>query len=343
MSGAKSLLAPLGALYGFGAHLKNVAYDRGWCAEYRAGPPVVCVGNITAGGNGKTPLVMWLVEALRKRGHRPAVLSRGYGGTIAGPAAVSGEHEAREVGDEPLMMARRGGFSVVVSRDRVAGARFVAERGLGDLIVLDDGFQHRRLFRECNVLAVNVADDEACELFLRGGCLPAGRWREPLEDGLRRVHCSVLNVRSPERRESPLMAEVRSVLIAHGPVFRSTLTPVGLFDCETGNAVEPPPRVVALSAIAAPEGFVATIRAMGMSVSATASLPDHAGIGSATLTRLRARHAVPIVCTEKDAVKIPRGAGAGILVLRAELEIKDGEKLADFVIARCSAARSSSS
>jgi tetraacyldisaccharide 4'-kinase len=140
-----TLLLPLAWLFSFLVFLRRLAYRRGWLHAIHVGVPVIVVGNITAGGSGKTPLVIWLANALRARGLRPGVVSRGYGGSASGCVDVDRRSDPREVGDEPLLIHYKTGVPVVVGRDRVAAARTLLALHPGiDVILSDDGLQHYR-------------------------------------------------------------------------------------------------------------------------------------------------------------------------------------------------------
>jgi len=143
------LLSPLAALFAAVSGARRLAYRRGWLTPVAVGVPVIIVGNITVGGSGKTPLTIWLVNRLRARGHRPGVVSRGYGGAARGCVEVQADSPPAEVGDEPLLIHLKTAAPVVVGRDRVAAARTLLARHPGvDVIVADDGLQHYRLQRD---------------------------------------------------------------------------------------------------------------------------------------------------------------------------------------------------
>ncbi|HET9463655.1 MAG TPA: tetraacyldisaccharide 4'-kinase [Thiobacillus sp.] len=169
------LLAPLAALFAAVSWLRRLAYRRSWLAAVAVGVPVVIVGNLTAGGSGKTPLVIWLVNWLRAQGYRPGVVSRGYGGTARGCVDVQPDSPPAQVGDEPLLIRVKTHAPVVVGRDRVAAARTLLARHPGvDVIVADDGLQHYRLQRDIELVVIDAATGLG-----NGWPLPAGPLREP--------------------------------------------------------------------------------------------------------------------------------------------------------------------
>ncbi|HRK79726.1 MAG TPA: tetraacyldisaccharide 4'-kinase, partial [Thiobacillus sp.] len=164
------LLSPLAALFAVISGARRLTYRRGWLTPVAVGVPVLVVGNITAGGSGKTPLTIWLVNWLRARGYRPGVVSRGYGGTARGCVDVQADSPPAEVGDEPLLIHLKTAAPVVVGRDRVAAARTLLARHPGvDVIVADDGLQHYRLQRDIELAVIDAASGLG-----NGWLLPAG-------------------------------------------------------------------------------------------------------------------------------------------------------------------------
>lgn len=169
-----SLLQPLAWLYQAAMRLRRNSYAWGLLARHRVGRPVVVVGNLTVGGTGKTPLVIWLARKLTARGLKVGLVSRGYGASAAQtPRPVNIESHWQDVGDEPLLLYRGTGCAIVVGRDRVAAARRLVAQGV-DVIIADDGLQHLRLARECEIVVIDGARG-----FGNGRLLPAGPLREP--------------------------------------------------------------------------------------------------------------------------------------------------------------------
>ena len=276
-----ALLAPLGWLFCGVAVLRALAYRRGWFVSEAVGVPVIMVGNLTVGGTGKTPLALWLVRHLRQRGLRPGIAMRGYGSNAGGaPRLVPADGDPFTLGDEPVLLAARGGCPVVVSADRVAAARLLATRHRCDVVVCDDGLQHYRLRRDCEIL---VVDGE--RRFGNGRCLPAGPLREPR----RRVRQADLVIVNGDAVDDP---------------FRFTLVPgqaVNLYDAARCQPLRDfaGARVTAVAGIGNPARFFAMLRHSGLDVEPH-PYPDHHRYSA---TDLSCWPAGPVLMTEKDAVK----------------------------------------
>src|SRR5882724_8223709 len=174
-----TLLAPLGALYG-----ASVAFKARRATPYDPGLPVICVGNLTAGGSGKTPIAIAIAETLRARGHSPYFLTCGYGGSTSGPALASRGHSAAVMGDEALLLARAA--PTIVARDRAAGARLAKEKG-ATVVVMDDGHQNFTLRKNLSLVVVDAQSG-----FGNGLQIPAGPLREPVGQGLARADAVIL-------------------------------------------------------------------------------------------------------------------------------------------------------
>lgn len=302
------MLAPLGALYAY-ATRRRLARP-GWQADV----PVVCVGNLTAGGTGKTPVVIALTQMLGAQGRAVQVVSRGYGGSLAGPVQVDERrHTAAQVGDEPLLLAA---FAPVwVARDRAAGVRAAQEAGAG-IVLLDDGLQNPSVIK---TRAIVVVDAETG--FGNGYCLPAGPLREPVTEGLTRADL-VLAIGSESARQS-FRAQWAQAL-AGKTVLGAALVPL-----ETGMQWQGL-RALAFAGIGRPQKFFDTLESLGVVLAGTNALDDHQLLGAALLTRLE-REAkalgAQLVTTEKDAVRLPRTMRAKVLTLPVRLSLEDPETL----------------
>jgi tetraacyldisaccharide 4'-kinase len=274
------LLSPLAALFFLLAGLRRLAYRRGWLRRTHLPVPVVVVGNLTVGGTGKTPLVAWIADYCRTAGLRPGIVSRGYGSMASAvPRTVRPDDAPVEVGDEPLLLARRTGVPVVVGSDRVAAARFlVAEYGV-NLVIADDGLQHYRLGRDVEVV---VVDGE--RRFGNGLYLPAG----PLREGKRRLKSVDFIVCNGCGRPGEYWMQLEGGDAA--PLGGGERTPLATF-------AERP--VHAVAGIGNPRRFFAMLRRAGLQV-IEHPFPDHHPFTAADLAFA---DGLPVLMTEKDAVK----------------------------------------
>lgn len=280
---AARILAPLGALYG------GVARRRLARAAPRAHLPVIVVGGLTAGGDGKTPLAIALAQRLRAAGERPAILTRGYGrkAAEASPFAVDPDrHDANDVGDEALLLAHAA--PTIVGADRIAGAK-LAERMGASVVVLDDGFHSRRIAPELTLIAID-SDYGAGN----GRCMPAGPLRAPLDAQL--AAADILVVIGDGARGRDIAAR------ASTPVVAAHLAP----DPDAADRIKGS-RVLAFAGIARPEKFFDMLEKCGAAVVARLPFDDHRRFTArdyATLSTLRQAHGARLVTTEKDAARM---------------------------------------
>ena len=296
-------LQPIGALYGW------TTASRMAQGGARAPAPVICVGNFTAGGSGKTPAAMALAQMLIADGRRAAFLSRGYGGERrSGPVQVDpGVHTAANVGDEPLLLARIA--PCWVGADRAHSAQLAVEAG-ADALVLDDGLQNPSLIKD---LAIAVVDGET--RFGNGLCLPAGPLRAPVASQARHVRALIL-----VGGDDAAAREVEAAALGK-PVLRATLEPDALAAAPMIGR-----EIVAFAGIARPEKFYATLRRVGAQVVATRDFPDHHLYLPREIEALMeeaARRGALLATTEKDRVRLSTKQARAILTLPVTLRFEE--------------------
>jgi tetraacyldisaccharide 4'-kinase len=291
------LLAPLAALYGAVAARRLSQRGRS------VGRPVICIGNPTVGGAGKTPTALAVGRMLAAAGERPVFLTRGYGGALAGPVEVDlAAHRACDVGDEPLLLAHAG--RTIVARDRVAGARMAPPNSV---IVMDDGFQNFQLAKDVSFVVVDAETG-----FGNGRLIPAGPLREPVGQGLARADAVVL-----------LGAGALRLPSFGGPIMRAELHPTAP-DRFAGRSV------FAMAGIGRPDKFFHTLQAMGASVVGTRAFPDHHRytlFEIEAVKQIAANAGALLVTTEKDYVRIDPNLRDGILCVPVHAVFADDPNL----------------
>ncbi|MEM6306668.1 MAG: tetraacyldisaccharide 4'-kinase [Pseudomonadota bacterium] len=300
-------LTPVGWLYA-AATARRV---RRGAQGYRAPCPVICIGNINAGGTGKTPTAMALAGILTGKGHKVMILTRGYGGALTGPVVVNPTtHCAANVGDEPLLLA---GFApTVVAKDRAAGARMIGDMG-ADVILMDDGFQSPAVIKDLSIVVVDAARG-----FGNGLCIPAGPLREPVVAGLARADMLLtIGDQAAQNRVTRNMPPSADL-----PRLQAALQPL-----PTGMPWQGM-RAYAFAGIGHPEKFFQTLRTAGVNLCGAVGLGDHDPISRTLFERLakQARDAnAQLVTTEKDAVRLPPDLRGQVLPFPVRLTWQDGD------------------
>jgi tetraacyldisaccharide 4'-kinase len=297
------LLRPLSALYTYAGarRIRNAQ-------PYKASVPVVCIGNLTLGGAGKTPIAAVVRQTLSEAGFRAATLSRGYGGTQAGPLQVAPDlHSFTDVGDEPLLLAKDG--PAFIARDRVAGAKAIVAAGL-EAIILDDGHQNPSLHKDLGFVVIDTA-----RAFGNRMVFPAGPLREPVAVGLARASAVIL------MGDAAANAAFARSLPFEGPILSAELTPL---------AAPPAGKLVAFAGIGRPAKVFNSLRAAGADVVDSVSFADHHPYTAADLASLLAlarEHEARLITTAKDAVRLPRAFAAEVDVWQVAARFHQPEAL----------------
>jgi tetraacyldisaccharide 4'-kinase len=344
--GERALLSPLYLFslpYGMGTRLRSLLFDVGLFQAKRLPCPVICVGNLTAGGTGKTPLVMWLAGVLAEKGLPVAILTRGYGGKKASASLLSDGKSIllsqEESGDEPYLMAQHlRETPILVGRDRFRNGQLaLAQFGIHGL-VLDDGFQHRSLRRDLDIVLIDASLG-----FGDGHLLPRGILREPLGH-LRRAHLFLLT--KVEDREACKPLETQLHDLHPVPIFHSHFEPVAFIGPQgeaKGLQAFQGKRVIALSGIGNPGYFSSQLNKRGITVTGEIIYPDHHVYTPRDVTSFgrRIKEADAIVTTEKDMVKLKNLdlSRLPVWALRIRFQIWEEEEFLKLVLRVFSKAR----
>lgn len=329
------LLRALSIPYGWATQCRNMLYDRGWVSQRRLPCRVVSIGNLTLGGTGKTPVTIAVTEALLAAGHRVAVLSRGYRRRSRTPRVlVSDGHKVLvgpdQAGDEPFLIAQRCPRAVVaVGADRYQLGRWVLEQCSVDCLVLDDGFQHRALYRDVDLLLVDATDEHGLRALV-----PAGRLREPVSAAARATALLVTRVEASADAQ-PIVSLIQQ---ATGRAVKPILirfTPQGFVDARNGSGVPidtvAGQRAVIFSGIGNAGAFRTSVLRQGLIVVDEVVFPDHHAYTMSDVNRVKARAerlgAPVLVTTEKDAVKLQAlpSLSMPVWAMRLDTHILEGE------------------
>jgi len=306
------LLWPFAKLFSYVVQLRKYCYAKNWFAKYKSAVPVIIVGNITVGGTGKTPLVIYLAQLLRKHGYNPGIVSRGYKGQVNSVILVSPYSDPKVVSDEAVLLANRGQCPVIVSKKRAVGVRQIVRHNKVNIIISDDGLQHYALERD-----VEIAVIDGNRRFGNGYSLPMGPLREP-EARLDQVDLLVVNGGAPaSEREHAMRLICKEVYSLSHP---ARILPIEYFKGTTVHAI---------AGIGYPERFFQHLRDLGLDVIPHA-FPDHYAFSPADVSFADQR---PVLMTEKDAVKCKHFAHAKhwVVALTVELPASFDEKILQLI------------
>jgi tetraacyldisaccharide 4'-kinase len=324
------LFLPISCLYWLAVQARNLFYSVGWKRPRYLKQFVISIGNLTVGGTGKTPTVVWMAQELQKRGFRIAVLSRGYARRGNRPRALTSNcfADVDELGDEPTMMARLFGLNVAVGNSRYEAALEIVKHDSVDVFILDDAFQHRQLARDIDLLLLG----SDCT----GWLLPSGPFREP-KRAIRRA--DLLLMTGAQNKWERLIPKDRPRL-----AFQGSLQPMALIGFESRRWKEYPlgllarRKIAVVTAVANPESFYRMISEWEGEIVDVFEFPDHHRYSSRDWQRLNqsARNADLIVTTEKDIVKLNRFpfAREKLLALRVAMVVAHGDALIDTIVNR---------
>jgi len=327
------LLSPLALFFAIIVFLKRFCYQAGICKAFRAEVPVISIGNLSVGGTGKTPVVIYLAALMQKQGFKPAVISRGYGRLSKGQVIVSDGNtlinDIKMSGDEPALIAEKlSSIPVIVDGNRKAAIITAVEKLNCDLILLDDAFQHLKVQRDFDLLVVDSTNP--CG---NGFLLPAG----PLRDPLSRLHDgqAVVLTRVDQVDNWPALKDRVSKITA-GPVFTSSHQPAQVRGLNSGEILElsslPGKKVFCFTGIGNPASFWQTVQSAGLEIVNVKAFPDHHWYSAADLGQLEQEaeqsKADFLLCTAKDAVRLRQidTDPLNIYYLEIDLKINETEK-----------------
>lgn len=300
-----TLLLPLGCVYNFMTQ-RRIKHGH----PKKVSRPVICIGNITAGGTGKTPVAISIAKLLQEKNKNPFFVSRGYGGNLSNILVDNRKHSALEVGDEPLLLSRQA--PVVINPNRHEGALKALKSG-AEIIIMDDGFQNPGLYKDLSFLVFDGGFGLGNERIV-----PSGPLRESLSDGIKRAQAIIIIGKDKHNLENK---------INNLPVFRATIQP--LRPHTTRN------EVIAFAGIGRPEKFYNSLRESGFNLLETIDFPDHHQYKESELKNIIAKAqkiGADIFTTSKDYVKIPAPLQSHFKILEIEIKWENPEKLTQFIL-----------
>ena len=294
------LLLPLSIVYGIVGWIRAFCYDKNLFSAYRSSLPVISVGNLAVGGTGKTPVVDWLVKEVQKQGKRPAIVSRGYAGNFKGDVGIVSSGNGilmtpGECGDEPYLLAKRNPFcTVLIAKKRIDGIKELEKSKVVDLIILDDGFQHRAVKRDVDLVLIDAARPLG-----NGWPLPAGNLRE-FPHALKRADFLLMT-----RSETQMCKDFRGFKVYRSQHLLADYA-VSLEGSKVPLADLKKLNLLAFAGIADPESFFVSLENIGISAKKKLSFADHTEYQNTTLEQIAAASADvdAVITTEKDAVKL---------------------------------------
>ncbi len=316
----KSLLYILSLIYRRLMLIREDLYARNYLNSYKSRLPVISIGNISAGGTGKTPLCIFLCNALKEKGYQPVVLSRGYKGNYHGVHLVLQDDSVALCGDEPLLMSKYS--KVVLSRDRIAGAKYIEDNNLGNLIILDDGLQHIRLKRNIEIITLDVSNQNNIDDIIQNRIIPYGRLREDRSKAMLRADFIILSNRMPQSISKRADKNFLQTIPTHKVLLKSFFEIKGLFEHSTEQKYAGSNEIIAFCGIANPDGFFSTLESRGYNIIEKIAKPDHYIFSNNELMDIRKRfsqHA--LVCTEKDAMRFKKEIVENLYVLKGEVKV----------------------
>ena len=338
------LLIPFECLYFIVTSVRNYLYDKNiFKSKKFEGIKVISVGNISVGGSGKTPLVIFLAKKLIQNGKNVAVVSRGYKSKIKkGVHEIKEEDRASFVGDEPYMIYKNlnsNGLKcrVIVSPKRTKGIGYIKDNYKDvDTVILDDAMQHRFVYRDVNILCIDVGSKKAREDFLSNHLLPRGFLRESVKQGLKRTSIVILNHRSPINNDTNIKKEIekiKSVIPNQIPSYECFVNDISLYNSNF-ECVKMPKDAVVFCAISKPINFFNTLKKFDVNIVKKYTFLDHKNISDSKLGQIfneAKKLGLSVICTEKDFVKLESKWKNECFFVKINIGFNDEDKIVNFI------------